>query len=178
VYFAEGPVNMKDYSIPCKPLPTIGSLWLNERIEAPAAVDGPVLISAGVLSGFEFGPGALNPYEQFKHLRPDAVIDYAVFVFNGRFEIPLAAAIGHSQQAQFLFKDNRLVEALAEAEQAVALAPHAVKPNVQAGDILVALHRPDEARPYYEKALTSAKTIEPTFQVGWVRSLEQKLNAK
>jgi 4-amino-4-deoxy-L-arabinose transferase-like glycosyltransferase len=178
VYFAEGPVNMKDYSIPCKPLPTIGSLWLNERIEAPAAVDGPVLISAGVLSGFEFGPGALNPYEQFKHLRPDAVIDYAVFVFNGRFEIPLAAAIDHSQQAQFLFKDNRLVEALAEAEQAVALAPHAVKPNVQAGDILVALHRPDEARPYYEKALTSAKTIEPTFQVGWVRSLEQKLNAK
>jgi hypothetical protein len=34
-------------------------------------------MSAGVLSGFEFGPGPLNPYEQFKQLKPEAVIDYA-----------------------------------------------------------------------------------------------------
>jgi hypothetical protein len=41
-------------------------------------------MSAGVLSGFEFGPGPLNPYEQFKQLKPEAVVDYGVFVYQGR----------------------------------------------------------------------------------------------
>lgn len=124
VYFAEGPVRMKDYGIPCKPLPTIGSLWLEEQIDAPPAVDGPVLISAGDLSGFEFGPGPLNPYETFKHLVPSAAIDYGVFVFNGHFETPLASALSHAQKAQFLVRDQRFPEALAEAQDAVALAPN------------------------------------------------------
>jgi len=42
----------------------------------------------------------------------------------------------------------------------------------------VALKRPDEARPYYEKALTLAKTVEPDFQLGWVDALQAKLNTK
>ena len=178
VYFAEGPVHMKDYGIPCKPLPTIGSLWLQEQIDAPPAVDGPVLISAGDLSGFEFGPGPLNPYEAFKHREPAAAIDYGVFVFDGHFEIPLAAALSHAQKAQFLLRDQRLPEALAEAERAVTLAPDAVKPNALLGDILTAMQRPQEARPYYEKALQLATRVEPEFQAGWTDGLRAKLNAK
>ncbi len=90
IYFAEGVVDYTYYGIPCKPLPTADSLWVGQTADAPPAIDGPVLISAGNLSGFEFGAGALNPYEQFKYLRPTAVIDYGVFVFDGHFEIPLA----------------------------------------------------------------------------------------
>ena len=178
IYFAEGPVRMKDYGIPCKPLVTIGTLWLDEELDIPPSVDGPVLISAGTLSGFEFGPGPLNPYEVFKLRQPTDVIDYAVFVFNGHFDIPLAASYSHAQKAQFLLREKRPEEALGEAQQALALAPDALKPNVLVGDVLVALKRPDEARPYYEKALTLAKTVEPEFQVGWVESLEEKLHTK
>src|SRR5579862_2347919 len=178
IYFAEGPVRMKDYGIPCKPLVTIGTLWLDEELDIPPSVDGSVLISAGTLSGFEFGPGPLNPYEVFKLRQPTDVIDYAVFVFNGHFDIPLAASYSHAQKAQFLLREKRPEEALAEAQQALALAPDALKPNVLLGDVLVALKRPDEARPYYEKALTLAKTVEPEFQVGWVESLEEKLHTK
>lgn len=178
IYFAEGPVHMRDYGIPCKPLLTIGSLWLDEQLDVPPSVDGPVLISAGTLSGFEFGPGPLNPYEVFKHRQPAEVIDYAVFVFNGHFDIPLAASYSHAQKARFLLRDTRFEDALAEAQQSLALAPDAVKPNALVGDILVKLRRPDEARPYYEKALTLAKTVEPEFQVGWVDSLQEKLGAK
>jgi tetratricopeptide (TPR) repeat protein len=178
VYFAEGPVHMKDYGIPCKPLPTIGSLWLQEQIDAPPAVDGPVLISAGDLSGFEFGPGPLNPYEAFKHREPAAAIDYGVFVFDGHFEIPLAAALSHAQKAQFLLRDQRLTEALAEAERAVTLAPDAVKPNALVGDILTTMQRPQEARRCYEKALQLATRVEPQFQAGWTDGLRAKLNAK
>lgn len=178
IYFAEGPVRMKDYGIPCKPLVTIGTLWLDEELDVPPSVDGRVLISAGTLSGFEFGPGPLNPYEAFKHQQPTDVIDNGVFVFNGHFEIPLAASYSHAQKAQFLLREKRPEEALAEAQQALALAPDAVKPNVLVGDVLVALKRPDEARPYYEKALTLAKTVEPDFQLGWVDALQAKLNTK
>jgi tetratricopeptide (TPR) repeat protein len=175
IYFAEGVVDYSYYGIPCKPLPTADSLWVGETAEAPPAIDGPLLISAGDLSGFEFGAGALNPYEQFKYLRPTAVIQYGVFVFDGHFEIPLAAAISHAQKARRLMSAKQLPEALSEAQQAVALAPDAVNPNVVLGDILAALDRPQEARQSYARALTLAKTIEPEFQIGWVEHLQKKL---
>lgn len=175
IYFAEGVVDFSYYGIPCKPLPTADSLWVGETAEAPASIDGTVLVSAGDLSGFEFGAGALNPYEQFKYLRPTAVVQYGVFVFDGHFDIPLAAAIGHAQKARRLLEAKQLPESLSEAQEAVGLAPNAVGPNVLLGDILTALQRPQEARQSYARALKSAKTIEPDFQVGWVEGLEKKL---
>jgi 4-amino-4-deoxy-L-arabinose transferase-like glycosyltransferase len=175
IYFGEGVIDASYYGIPCKPLPTADSLWVNEPANAPPAIDGTVLISAGDLSGFEFGPPPLNPYEQFQSLRPVAVIDYGVFVYEGHFEIPLAASIGHSQKAQWLLDTNHLAEALSEAQQAVALAPDAVRPNVVLGDVFTAMQRPGEARVSYQKALTLAQTVEPAFQVGAVTDLKKKL---
>jgi hypothetical protein len=176
IYFAEGVVDASYYKIPCRQLPTMDSLWMEEPLNAPPAIDGTVLVSAGDLSGFEFGAGALNPYEQFKSLRPVAVIDYGVFVYQGHFEIPLAASISHSQKAQWLLDAKQLPEALEEAQQAVALAPDAAKPNALLGDILNALGRRDDARAAYQKALTLAKTIEPDFQIGLAQELERKLS--
>jgi tetratricopeptide (TPR) repeat protein len=175
VYFAEGVVDTKYYGIPCKPLPTADSFWVNEKIEAPPAIDGPVLISAGDLSGFEFGPGALNPYAQFQNLKPTAVIDYGVFVFDGHFEIPLAAAKSHIETARGLMDAKQIDAALAEAQQAVALAPNNVEANALLGDVLTDLKRPEEAHTAYEKALHLAKTVEAEFQAGWIDGLEQKL---
>ncbi len=175
VYFAAGVVDPSYYGIPCKLLPTQDTQWLNEELDVPPAIDGPVLISAGHLSGFEYGPGPVNPYEQFKHIQPTDVIQDAIFVFNGHFEIPFAAALEDSQKAENLLAAGRLDEALAEAQQAVSLAPDAVKPNATLGDVLTKLNRPAEARQAYEKALSLAKTIEPEFQVGWATGLERML---
>jgi hypothetical protein len=69
VYFGEGVADFKYYGIPCKPLSTVVTLWLNEPLEVPVAIDGPVLISAGTLSGFEFGPGTLNRTNSSSTLR-------------------------------------------------------------------------------------------------------------
>jgi hypothetical protein len=175
VYFADGVVDPNYYGIPCKPLPTADSLWMETQPQAPLAVDGVVLISAGDLSGFEFGAGPLNPYEQFKQLQPSAVVDYGVFVFKGHFEIPLAAALDHNQKAQNLQWEGKRTEALAEAQQAVALAPDSVQINAMLGDILASLGRSDDAHQSYEKALNLAQTIEPEFQVGWVGDLKKKV---
>jgi hypothetical protein len=177
-YFGQGVLEPHYYGIPCKPLPTADSLWMSERIDVPPTIDGTVLMSAGVLSGFEFGPGALNPYRQFQQLRPVAVIDAGVFVFEGHFEIPLASALGHAQHASVLLEGKQLNEALAEAQAAVALAPASVTTQSALGDALTALNRSDEARAAYQRALELARTVEPEFQVSWIPTLEAKLGSK
>jgi 4-amino-4-deoxy-L-arabinose transferase-like glycosyltransferase len=179
VYFAEGAVDTSPYHIPCKRLPTTDTLWwLNESLDAPPSIDGPVLISDGDLAGFEFGPSPLNPYEQFKTLKPVAVIQHGIYVFDGHFDIPLAASFSHAQKAQNLLAAKDPEAALSEAQEAIALAPDAVVPNVVLGDVLTELKRGDEAREHYQKALRLAKTVQPEFQSAWVPVLEEKLTMK
>ena len=176
VYFGEGVIETNYYGVPCKPLPTMDSLWVEKKIAPPAAIDGTVLISAGDLSGFEFGEGpTLNPYEQFKHIKPTAVIDYGVFVYEGHFEIPLAAAIGHAQKAWDLMGQKQPEQALVEAQRAAELAPDSVMAQRTLGDALTALNRRDEARACYERALTLATTVQPEFQADAVPELQKKI---
>jgi 4-amino-4-deoxy-L-arabinose transferase-like glycosyltransferase len=174
-YFGQGVLEPRYYGIPLKPLPTADSLWIGERIQVPPAVDGPVFISAGVLSGWEFGPGPLDPYAQFKKLNPVDVIDHSVFVFDGQFEIPLASALAHAQSAAVLLAENKPDAALTEAQVAVALAPGSVSVETVLGDALAVLGRKKEARSAYTRALDLAKKVEPKFQEGWIPGLEQKL---
>jgi 4-amino-4-deoxy-L-arabinose transferase-like glycosyltransferase len=177
VYFAAGVAEPGYYGIPCKPLPTINTLWLNEPIDVPTSIDGPVLISASNLSGLEFGPGALDPYGQFKLLKPTAVIDRGVFVFDGKFDMPLAAAISKVQKAQNLAQAKQLDQALQEAQAAVVLAPDSIRTQLALGDILLEMGQPQQARVSYEKALALAKTIEPEFQIRSVPDIEQRLQS-
>ena len=176
-YFAEGVADFKYNGIPCKPLPTVVTLWLNEQVDVPVSIDGPVLISAGTLSGYEFGPGSLNPYEQFKRLAPTQVIQHGVFVFDGHFDVPLASAISHMQKAQNLLAAKQVELALIEAKTAVNLAPNAVDVQLTLGDVLAEMGQAAEARSTYEKALLLAKTIEPEFQIRSLPNIERKLKA-
>jgi 4-amino-4-deoxy-L-arabinose transferase-like glycosyltransferase len=175
VYFAAGVAEPGYYGIPCKPLPTINTLWLNEPIDVPLSINGPVLISASNLSSVEFGPGPLDPYGQFKLLKPTAVIDNGVFVFDGKFDLPLAAAISKVQKAQNLVQAKQLDQALREAEAAVALAPDSIQTQLALGDILLEMGQPQRARASYEKALELAKTIEPEFQIRSLEDIERRL---
>ena len=175
VYFGTGVIDYDYYKIPCKLLPTIESIWLGSLSDATPAIDGPVLISAVNLTGFEFGPPPLNPYEQFKSLTPVDVIDSSVFVYDGHFEIRLASALAHAQRAGILLAEKKLSEALQEAQQAVALAPDSAQVNATMGTVLDALGRRAEARPYFESALQQTQTIQPNFQTWLVPSLKQRL---
>ena len=175
VYFAAGVADPSYYGIPCKPLPTINTLWLNEPIDVPGSINGPVLISASNLSGVEFGPGALDPYGQFKLLKPTAVIDRGVFVFDGKFDLPLAAALGKVQKAQNLVQAKQFDQALEEAQAAVALSPDSIHTQLTLGDVLREMGQLEQARAIYERALELAKTIEPEFQIRSIPSIEQRL---
>src|SRR5664279_4448861 len=104
---------------------------MNERFyDVPAEVDWPVLSSGGALSGFEYGPAELTPYAQFQTIKPSAVIQNGVYVFDGHFAIPMAAAVGHVQKAEELLASKQLDDALRESQIAVELSPTSVKANV------------------------------------------------
>ena len=178
LYFGAGVIDYDYYHIPCKLLPTIESMWLGPTMDVPAAIDGPVLISAVDLTGFEFGPPPLNPYEQFKSLKPAAVIDSSVFVFDGHFEIPLASGLARTQKAMDFLMQGKPTEALDEAQQALALAPDSATTNATMGSVLDALGRRDEARLYDEKALAIAMAAHPEFEKYLVPSLQRRLAEK
>ncbi len=177
VYFAAGVAEPSYYGIPCKPLPTINTLWLNLPFDVPTTINGPVLVSASNLSGVEFGPGSLDPYGQFKSLKPTAVIDRGVFVFDGTFDLPLGAAISKVQKARNLVEQKQVDQALQEAQAAVALAPDSIQTQLALGDVLLAMGQPQQARANYEKALELAKTIEPEFQIRSLPGIEGRLQA-
>ena len=177
-YFAAVVADPSYYGIPCKPLTTIASVWLQPSIDVPASIDGPVMISASVFSGYEFGPGSLNPYDQFQRIRPTAVIEHGIFVYDGHFDIPLAAALNDVTEAQLLAQGGHLEQALSKAQAAVSLAPRSVQTQAELGDILTRLNRSDQANEAFQRALTIAETDHPEFQSGWVPGLRTALRTK
>jgi 4-amino-4-deoxy-L-arabinose transferase-like glycosyltransferase len=166
------------YGIPCKPLTTISSVWLAPDIDVPPEIDGPVLISAGVLSGYEFGPGELNPYDQFQKIQPVAVIDDGVFVFEGHFQIPLAAALNRAARARKIAEAGNLAGALPGMQAAAALAPRSARVQAELGYLLLRLNEKDDAREVLQRALALAQTIEPDHQRDTITALENTLAGK
>jgi Flp pilus assembly protein TadD len=103
------------------------------------------------------------------------VSDYGVFVFNGHFQIPLAAALSHTQKAKLLLAQKRYPEALAEAQQAETLAPDSAVVNDTMGQALESNGRRAEARMAFQQALLLAHSVEPRFQDARLHALEQRL---
>jgi hypothetical protein len=177
-YFVDSAIQPSAYGIPCHSLPTADTGWFGLQTDVPPIIEGPVLISASDLTGYELGSNVLNPYRDFQRLRPTAVIEHGVFVFDGAFHVPLASALGHVQIARALMRRHQLDEALAEAQTAAALAPDAMQPERTLGDVLTAMHRDAEARQAYQKALAIARTMEPSAQESYVPDIQRLLRAR
>ena len=177
-YFGDVVADPKYYGIPCKPLTTIASTWLQESMDVPASIDGPVLISAGVLSGYEFGPDELNPYDQFTRLRPSAVIEHGVFVFDGHFDIPLASALNHLTRSQLQQEAGHLDQALTEAQTAVQLAPNSMQTQARLAFLLIQSGRQEEGRQALQRALTISETVKPELQSSWTVAAVRSALAK
>ncbi len=174
-YFADPFLRGEDYGIPCKPLPTPDSWFSRVQHPVPPVIDGPVLISAGTLTGFEYGSSVLNPYRGFEQLEPVTSIQDGVLVFEGRFAVAEASAMSHVQQSELLLKQKQLDGALAEAQQAVAIAPEGLLAQMALGNALAALGRKDEAKVAYVKAAGLVSTMEPGAQEEWTPKVEKKI---
>jgi hypothetical protein len=176
-YFVTPFILPSDYGIPCKLLPTFDSVSSQEEYPVPPRIDGPVFISAGDLTGFEFGSNTLNPYTGFQTLQPSALIQHGVLVYQGSFNVPLAAAYSHVERSAALLASKDVPGALAEAQTAVSLAPAALQSELALGDAEAAAHHTTEAQAAYTHALAIVRTMQPDGQAVWLPQLEKKMGS-
>ena len=172
-YFDWAFVNPQYYGIPCKPLPG----YLSQAFDiypppAPAKITGTVLISADELAGEGWGPGVLNPYEQFQQMKPVAEIADGILVFQGSFDVPLASAKSHAFAAMGLMTKGQPEQALAEAQTAVATDPDDVASETALCRALALIGRKDDAHAAYDRGMKLARTVHPEYQSYWMWLLD------
>jgi hypothetical protein len=176
-YFATPFILPSDYGIPCDLIPTFDSHIVNASKPTPSIFEGPILISAGDLNGFEFGSSVLNPYESFRSIKSTEFIQNGVFWFEGTFTVPLASALPHVELSTLALEHHDIPQAVAEAQQAEQLAPGEVEPELALGDALTAAGNATEARAAYTRAGEKIETMEPDARQTWRRNLADKLAA-
>jgi len=172
-----GTVDPTYYQLPCRLLPTaFGGVWEKPPQIIPQVIEGTVLVSATEMSGQFWGPGEMNPYEQFFRTSPVDNIGGSILVYRGRFEVPLLCAESHVIRGWEFSGSNRLDQALAEARTAVALAPRSIDSYYLLGYVLKQSHKSAEARQAFQAALALAQTIQPEFNQYTVVFLKKELS--
>jgi hypothetical protein len=174
-YFAQGPVDFRDYGINCRVLPTGSALWMGldtMRFGDNPNVSGTVLISDGILAGADI-PGNENPYAQFRSIRPSAVIDHGVYVYRGQFRLGRAAALEHVEAAKEFAQQRNPGGAIREARIALDFDPSNPEALTVLGDALAATGDQAGAQSEYTAALHSSE-LDPAFQKDLIDQLVTK----
>lgn len=175
-YFVDPFIQAKDYGIPCRNLPTWDNMSSDEVNPVPPVIEGTVMVSQGSLTGYEYRSAVLNPLAPFVGLTPVAQIQDGVFVYRGRFAVPMLASMSHLALSRIALKKKDLATAVREGEAAVALAPEGVEQREELGDALRASGRMDEARRNYQIALNRVeRDMEPSAKAVWVPELREKV---
>ncbi len=174
-YTVEPAIPFRAYGIPCKTLPTMDSMWFGLKTDTPPVIQGPVFMSHIPLTFYESGSSLLSPYREFMELKPTDVIENGVFVYNGTFQVPYAAAFDRAVKSGDLLDQHQPEQALAEAQAAIAIAPDYMQAVMALGSAQKALQKNAEARITFEKALAIAHRMEPTAQEVWIPRVQEKL---
>ena len=174
-YTAEPLISFHAYGIPCQVLPTMDTIWSGLKTETPPVIQGPVFFSHISLTFYESGSALLSPYSQFMQRKPTTVIEDGVFVYDGTFNVPYAAAMDRAVISGNLLDQHQPEPALSEAEAAIAFAPDSLQALMALGDAQKALHKNAEARSTFAKALERVHLMEPTAQEVWIPKVQEKL---
>ena len=167
-YFAAPFILPEDYGIPCKLVPTFDSDSVDDELEVPQTINGTVLVSAGDLNGFEFGSKVLNPYESFRSVKPVAMVQDGIFVYQGTFPVPLASALSHVEASTRLLKAKDVQGAVRQAQTAEQIAPGEVMVELALGDALAAGGDRSGALAAYGRAEAKVQTMEPGAREQWM----------
>jgi hypothetical protein len=174
-----GSVDPAQYEIPCTLLTvSTARIWERPLDEIPPTIQGTVLISATEMSGQLWGPGELNPYEQFRTARPTACLAGSILVYQGSFQVPLASALSRLWKVVALANRGEFEAALTEARTAESLAPHSVDVQFVLGRVLKAAGRTAESRQAFANALRLAQTIHPESQSFWIPVIAEEMGQR
>lgn len=139
---------------PCKLMPNDYGWNLTEQLSEPVP---PVVEGTIFLSVASFPPLGGDEYEPILKTEPVAIIGGSIFVYRGRFEVPLVAALSYAGRAEQLIELNRLDEAVAAGQKSVELAPDDPRPHLALALALSTINRPDEARSELERCIKLAE---------------------
>ncbi len=160
----DGPNPPDYYRIPCKPLPTMFTIMLGRSQVLPEKIQGPIFLGSQNLSGFDFGPDELNPYQQFMNMRPAANLGGEILEYDGEFNLPLAAAVSHFGAAQNFLRQKQIDAAFTECKEAVALDPKAFDAHLLLMQIYAQRKQMDDAENEYKTAMHIYQTVHPDYQ--------------
>lgn len=159
-YFGQLIVDVSYYGIPCKALPTAFADLIQAPMPViPSQVDGPVFISATEITRTYWRADWVNPYLPFQRLPPSALVADSILVYDGKVDVSQVSALTHENLAMQLLRDRKFDQALAEAEEAVEVAPDRPIAHVTRSTILSAMGRNSEALDEISKANTMAGAI-------------------
>jgi hypothetical protein len=175
-YFAYPEIEPETYGIRCHHLPTLDVYWSGGAEKVPPVIDGTILISAGDLSGCEWPAASLNPFDNFRGIKPTEAIDHAVFVYHGRFDMRRSAALSRVELASQFVWHGDAASALPLAQEAVAIDPSSIMAHQTLGWALAGTGHREESRQQLEQALSLARaTLDPGAQDMFVPDLEASL---
>ncbi|MDI1240345.1 MAG: hypothetical protein PSX80_00305, partial [bacterium] len=150
---------------PCKLLPNdYGWNFTEKLVEAvPPVVEGTIFLSVAT-----FPPLGGDEYQPILKTEPVAIIGGSIFVYQGRFEVPLVAAMSYAGRADQLIELGRLDEAVADGQKSVELAPNDPRPHLLLGAAFALINRPDEARRELETSIKLAEA-NPSMVFEWTK---------
>jgi len=158
-YAYYGAADLSYFHLPCKPMPTgFSIIFGNPQAVVPETVQGPVFIASENMPASFWGPPDLNPYIQFRQLKPDTVLDGETFVFNGTFNVRTISALSHYAIASKAQRAGHPDLALPEAQQAATIAPELLVPHEMLASLYAGVHRPQDAEREYRIALNIYQT--------------------
>jgi hypothetical protein len=154
------------FQIPCKRLPTFFSMISDrgQQQPVPEQIEGPVFISSEELEGKSWGPGELDPYQPFSGRQPAHVIGAEILEFDDAASINKISGVSHLIVANGLLRQGRVDDALAHAEQAVALFPESLDARQTLANAYAAHHQPEDATREYQTMLHLYDTVHPEFK--------------
>lgn len=154
---------------PCRPMPSALRPLVSRNLVdvVPPVIEGTVIVSVN-----ELPPMGGDEYVPIAKSEPIAFIGGGMYVYRGRFEVPLAAALSHFYRSGALLRMNRIDEAIDEGRQAVELGPGDPRTHLALGLALFQAGQKEEARRELETTVELAKT-DPRFRNAEVRARQQ-----
>jgi hypothetical protein len=145
---------------PCRPMPSGTRIMISRDLIDPVP---PVIEGTVVLGERELPPVGADEYVPIAQSEPIAFIGGNTFVYQGRFEVPLAAAISRIHRSGYFLRTNQVDDAIVEGREALRLAPNDPRTHLALGLALSRAEQKEEAHRELEKAREFAKS-DPRFR--------------
>ena len=154
---------------PCRPMPSGVRIMVSRNLIEPVP---PVIEGTVVLSVMEFPPRGGDEYLPIAQSEPIAFIGGNTYIYRGRFEVPLAAAISHAVRSGHFLRVKNLEGAVAEGREAVRLGASDPRTHLALGLALARAGQNEEAIQEFETTVRQAKA-DPRFRNAEVRAQQE-----